>query len=351
MDLGHGFYRQEDLTAAREVLYRDPPEDLPGRLTRHKAKRDIVAALYDVLQLYGTHAPTRRYTCRDLNNIPPMSLKNVDPIMMLHQNSEVKAEIESIKNSYQQQMDILLEAVQELTKEVRALKEAGPAPPNAAEQRADAAGAEAPPPPRAPLFSEVARTPAPAEEANGTRSRRTTAPRPPAEHQPAGGGVPAPGSKPPGDLPPRQDAPAGTRTSGAAHHPPSPRRGRWEEDAEGWRTRVQPTRTQVGTNQRRRLRVVQEVRVPRVEVFVSRLAPETTEEDIAEVVVDIIGNRPLRIQKLRTRHTTYASFRVSAEETHRRALLDPSQWDSGTLVRPYIFRDSTVSGNVANHVQ
>ena len=89
----------------------------------------------------------------------------------------------------------------------------------------------------------------------------------------------------------------------------------------------------IGTGQRQRLRVVHEHR--RCDVFVSRLHPDTTDEELSRVVEDIIGEAPLKVFKLHTRHPSYASFHVTAAEAHRSALLCTEAWDEGTLVRPY----------------
>ena len=43
----------------------------------------------------------------------------------------------------------------------------------------------------------------------------------------------------------------------------------------------------------------------------------------------------MKVEKLRTRYPTYASFHVVAAECHRDALLSVDAWDEGTLVRSY----------------
>ena len=109
-------------------------------------------------------------------------------------------------------------------------------------------------------------------------------------------------------------------------------------DDEGFQQRAKPARRPrpppiIGTGQRNRLRVVKEVR--RCDLFVSRLAPDTTEDDIAKIVEDATGEKPLHVLKLRTRHPSYASFHVTAADAHRDALLCTEAWDGGTLVRSY----------------
>ena len=79
----YSHYKQQDVVAAREVLYNGAPSEFPVRLVRHKEKRDVIGALYDVMQLMGVHAPLVLYTCRNVRNIPPTTMKNVDPVMLL----------------------------------------------------------------------------------------------------------------------------------------------------------------------------------------------------------------------------------------------------------------------------
>ena len=79
------------------------------------------------------------------------------------------------------------------------------------------------------------------------------------------------------------------------------------------------------------------VPVMRHDVFVSRLDPETTVADIQESVRDVIGDASVTVIKLRTRHDSYASFRVSCHHRdHFDALLESDAWDAGALVREYV---------------
>ena len=118
------------------------------------------------------------------------------------------------------------------------------------------------------------------------------------------------------------------------------RRGFWETDEDGFSRHVQPPRRRptrppplIGKGKQNRLQVVKMQR--KCNIFVSRLAAHTTEDDLSKVVEDIINVKPLQIEKLRTRYTSYASFRVTAAEEHREALLCIDAWGEGTLARNY----------------
>ena len=121
----NGFYKHEAITAARDLLYRDPPDDLEGRLVRHKTKHDITGAMYDVMQRISVLVPRRVYTCRDPTNMPPISMTNVDPVMLYKQsealkaeNEEMKKEIEAMKTAHKAQLTNIMEAIEQLRKKL-----------------------------------------------------------------------------------------------------------------------------------------------------------------------------------------------------------------------------------------
>ena len=56
------------------------------------------------------------------------------------------------------------------------------------------------------------------------------------------------------------------------------------------------------------------------------------------VVEDIIHEKPVRVEKLKTRYSGYASFHVTASLSHVEELMNVNAWDEGTLVRRYYFQ-------------
>ena len=58
VDVLQGYFKLDAITEARDLLYRNPPPDLPGRLKRRTSKRDILEDMYDVMQMFAVHAPT-----------------------------------------------------------------------------------------------------------------------------------------------------------------------------------------------------------------------------------------------------------------------------------------------------
>ena len=71
---------------------------------------------------------------------------------------------------------------------------------------------------------------------------------------------------------------------------------------------------------------------------------------MARVVEDISGEKPMKVEKLKTRYSNYASFHVTAAEDHREALLNIEAWDEGTLVRKFFRQRLTprTEDNVGN---
>ena len=112
------FYKMDQITDARDVLYREPPSDMPGRLKRRTNKRDILEDMYDVMQLYGVHASKRVFVCRNLNNIPPVSMKSIDPVMLYRQSVDCRTDVENLKNAHEQQLATLMEVIIQMREDI-----------------------------------------------------------------------------------------------------------------------------------------------------------------------------------------------------------------------------------------
>ena len=75
------FYKQDCIIAARKILYKDLPSSYP-RVVRHLNKKDNVSAMYDVMQDLLSDTSVS-FVCKDLNNMPPITMKNVDLVVFL----------------------------------------------------------------------------------------------------------------------------------------------------------------------------------------------------------------------------------------------------------------------------
>jgi hypothetical protein len=75
-------------------------------------------------------------------------------------------------------------------------------------------------------------------------------------------------------------------------------------------------------------------------VFVTRLAPGTTEDDICDYVRSVFGVDACS-EQLRTRYNTYASFKVVVKVKHIVKLMDPVLWPEEVLVRKFFVPRNT----------
>ena len=72
----------------------------------------------------------------------------------------------------------------------------------------------------------------------------------------------------------------------------------------------------------------------KAEVFVSRLAPETTVDSVTTFVSDTI-KLSVECHKLETRYDSYFSFKLVTDSKNLLSLLDPSVWPENVLVRKF----------------
>ncbi|KAI8493115.1 hypothetical protein Bbelb_291190 [Branchiostoma belcheri] len=73
-----------------------------------------------------------------------------------------------------------------------------------------------------------------------------------------------------------------------------------------------------------------------VEIFVTRLGPDTKSEDVERYLHDNLSHdRTLSCTNLPTKFDSYSSFRVSIESEAVAEILSPSFWPCGVLVRRY----------------
>ena len=303
------------------------------------------------MQKIGAAAPHNVYVCRNLRNIPPVSMHQVDPVTLLKQTNELSAKIDMIQAAGEQQLGMIMETVHLLRTEIREVNVA--VQPNIStlvQLPSTPVQQQRPlPPPMQQLqqqhpqqqqalqYNTVLRNglEEPSAFAQNTSSQRQRGLRTPVPYNtPAGQG----------------QEPA--RYGGGQRQSQGGRRGFWETDEEGFSRHVRAPRRRpaplIGTGKQSRLQVARGHR--QCHVFVSRLAPHTTEEEVAGVVEDISGEKPMKVEKLKTRDTNYASFHVTAAEDHREALLNIEAWDEGTLVRRFFRQRLTprTEDNVGN---
>ena len=73
---------------------------------------------------------------------------------------------------------------------------------------------------------------------------------------------------------------------------------------------------------------------PRARIFVSRVRPSTTVDQIRDFVRSIAGVDAV-VDRIQTRSDKYASFLVQVEKAVEKFVLDPDEWEEGLIIRPF----------------
>ncbi len=72
--------------------------------------------------------------------------------------------------------------------------------------------------------------------------------------------------------------------------------------------------------------------------FVTRLSPDTTEDDITNHILDVfkVSRADIGVTKLVTKYDSYASFRITCSNLDDASLFyDESKWPEGTFVKRF----------------
>ena len=73
---------------------------------------------------------------------------------------------------------------------------------------------------------------------------------------------------------------------------------------------------------------------PKARIFVSRVRPTITVEQIREFVGSIAGVEA-EVERITTRNDRYASFLIQVEKRVEEQVLDPDEWEEGLIIRPF----------------
>ena len=311
------FYKQESITSAREILYKDLPDTFP-RIVRHVNKRDNVSAMYDVLQaLLAEKAIV--FVCRDLNNIPPLSLKNVDPVMLLKQTSGIQDEMSELAENHKavkNQLTVMSETLDQIRDSICST-----------DNRTSAV-----------TYSSATKQNLPLRKIQSAPTSRACAELPLGEvvqGESAGMASPSCHDENYPDVTPSVGALGGSQEERAPRGSSAKVGGRYVVDSDGFMHRKPRQRKPpiIGKGKQSKLRAA--VMVRKREVFVTRLHEETTCGDIKDFVISITGSSTTEVEKLNNKHPGYASFRVACDEQYLKTLLCEDTWDDGILVRPF----------------
>ena len=69
-------------------------------------------------------------------------------------------------------------------------------------------------------------------------------------------------------------------------------------------------------------------------VFITRLAPRSTPNQVASQIRDVTG-RDTRPEQLQTKYDSFCSFYIRCDERLKATLLAPTSWPTGVMVKPF----------------
>ena len=370
-------FKVEEITAARELIHRklSPPK----RLVRPRNKTEITRALYDELQEMPTDAPYL-FVAKDITRLPCLDMKNIDSVNLLCEQNTLKIQMEHVLNEQTAMKAQLCEITQLLHRSTDKMEQTSAINsyaqmliqpkvtdsttshnPVAAALGSNLNGDPVGGPTAATGAVSRAPRPAPAIPVARAASHVTYMPAAAAPHreEPAA---------PPTHEPP-QLAPRGYASDGDGYYVKVPRDRRNVQQSEQQR-RYQPQSHNPSQPQfhpqsqpqfhpqsqpqsqphpqpqhpkHRNIPVVTGKKkgsklksIPRrVNIFVSRLDPDETEQSIVEYVQEITGQVCI-VRKLNTRAVTFSSFVIACKEDIVEKIMDPEEWEEGVIIRPFI---------------
>ena len=349
------YYKADDVMKARDVLFAAvPPADGEPRRQRHRKVEEALGTMYNLLQnLSADEAPV--FAALNLNNVPYVELKSVDGAALMWQQGSLKDQLSEVRNeqiAMKEQLAAIMQVVercaQRENEEPMPYKEALTS--NQQKQQAGDSGGSANQLQRRDIGAAAERPTAPTRRMGAIPKLTSVTPRGDGE----GRAQPPRAAETPASRPPRghvSDEEGFHRRMNGEERRAERRRA--EEQRGWWRHGGPPERQQdqyreryihrregannrpplvTGMKQGTRLRALPVTQ--RVKIFVSRFLPDTTVEEIKEFLLDLTGSI-CEVQPVETRYDTYASFVITADARHEEIIMDPYEWQSGILIRPF----------------
>ena len=337
------YYKSEDIMKARDVADEEfpAPEENGDRRIKHRKTEDALISVYTLLQNLPTEDPPV-FASLNLNNIPYVELKNVDGAALMWQQGQLKDQLQSMSEEQGAIKAQLASIVEHLRSE-----KANPQPDIA----------QIPEVPSTDSSYRGAALRANAAKQSTNTTQQPPAPPPAPQRTSAAPVEPQPPAAPPGPKPggararePRgfwrsnerradsQGRPGGaTRGEGARRSDTDTRNERiprgYREDEDGFLHRIPREPPPMGRKKGTALAAVP-FSPRKARIFVSRVRPTTTVDEIREFVRSITGE-DAAVQRIVTRNEKYASFLVSVEKQVEDQVLDPDEWEEGLIIRPF----------------
>ena len=111
------FYKAEDITKARDVLFVKIPAEEGETRRKHRKVDEILGGMYTILQNLPSDDPPI-FASINLNNIPWVEMKSVDGAALMYQQGQMKDQLSTIVDdqaAMKTQIALLIEAVEKIT--------------------------------------------------------------------------------------------------------------------------------------------------------------------------------------------------------------------------------------------
>ena len=285
------FYEPSVIVQSRDKLFAHIPEPDGTRRVKHRKSEEILRSMYDLLQQIPSENPPV-FAATNLNNLPAVDLKNVDGAMLVHNQGQLKAKVESL----QLQMSRIQALLENRPASIApVVTRSGPT----AEPRPDAAGSNLP---NRSFANALSITP-------NQRSRN----------------VP--------NVNPQENT-----SDSSQEHQLATNEGNGQNPNNWVRVRGRRSRhrsnSQVVTGRKTGTSIRTSTYAAKSKIFVSRIDPNVTAAEMKNFVSEIVSDQ-CEVLKLQTKFSSYASFLIIVEERQRQKIFDPEAWEEGILLRPF----------------
>ena len=309
------FYDLEKIIAAKDLLFSicEDLNDTKDRYIKRKGPNAAKASMDDILNMIlRKQAINARFVAEKMSELPAVSFNSIDVSVLLSMMESMQTEIGILKNAMHAQA-----VVSEDLKEI-VCTQRKPGRPTAATPNA---GLNISPITSGPTLAEVL-------ERASQQGPNTSTPKPSGmvrqlnanakswtSTQNQAGTSPAKKTPSPPPIPARKNLPP---------RPPA-------DPDQPWETKTRRKRYTIGTG-RHTIKAAAYAKEGRAaDVFVTRLAPDVTVDDIIKHVKDNL-NIPARVELVKATNN-YCSFHINATCKMPSKLIDPDLWPEGAIVR------------------
>ena len=309
------FYSQDDLKIARDIFSKVSDK----RLAQQKSET-ILSSIYETMQAAPKDS-FPMFVAPNLNNIPCISLSNIDGASLVCKQASLQAALDSILRE-QTEMKAKIAAIEGC--------QAPPLMPNIISNSALDRRQTAPMMQDNALSSASDQQPRHRSNYAGAISRNNVV-----------------------DLtanPSLQSDAEFTQVQGRRQHTIHRRNIRTSANNSDQSQRRRDKNPPVtGKKEGTTLRAVEQVR--KINIFVSRLHPDETDGEICNYAKNIIS-ADCTVRKLPTKFPTYSSFVITCDAKYENKILSPDEWSNGVIIRkfygPLTSNDTNSTGNRGN---